>query len=165
MKLNLDIKNKKGSFEADVEKIVEKEIDNHEKDWKEKFKTKHEAKKELIEIKHKNKMEHEEQKANHKNWFERRAEEKSKIKELELKKEMMELEKLEKSIRNKTIVSSILIVVGVISIILGYFLGYASGDGNSPWFIITLLGFFGIAMGIWLFIDINDNKKSRSYKK
>jgi len=35
MELNFDIKNKKASFEADVEKIVEKNMDNHEKNWKE----------------------------------------------------------------------------------------------------------------------------------
>ncbi len=43
--------------EANAEKLVEKGIDAHEKDWKEKLEFKHKNKKELIELKHKNKME------------------------------------------------------------------------------------------------------------
>lgn len=39
--------------ETDVEKVLEKGMDNHEKDWKEK----HNAKKEILELKHKHKME------------------------------------------------------------------------------------------------------------
>ncbi len=39
--------------EANVEKIIEKGMDNHEKDWKEK----HNAKKEILELKHRHKME------------------------------------------------------------------------------------------------------------
>ena len=45
MKLNIDIKNKKGSIDADVEKLVEKGMDLNEKDWKDKFNTRHAAKK------------------------------------------------------------------------------------------------------------------------
>ena len=39
--------------EADVEKLIEKSIDNYEKDWQEKYN----AKKELLELKHKHRME------------------------------------------------------------------------------------------------------------
>ena len=39
--------------EADVEKIIEKGMDNHENNWQEK----HKAKKEILELKHKHKME------------------------------------------------------------------------------------------------------------
>lgn len=39
--------------EADVEKLIEKGMDNHEKDWQEKYN----AKKEILELKHKHKME------------------------------------------------------------------------------------------------------------
>lgn len=55
MKLNL--KKLGVETEADVEGLIEKGMDNHEKDWKEKFDTKHEAKKEILEMKHKHKME------------------------------------------------------------------------------------------------------------
>jgi len=55
MKLNF----KKLGIEAegDVENLVKKAMDNHEKDWKEKFETKHNAKKEVMELKHKYKQE------------------------------------------------------------------------------------------------------------
>ena len=43
MKFNFDMKNKKVGLEADVEKIVEKGMDQKEKDWKDKFNTKHNA--------------------------------------------------------------------------------------------------------------------------
>ena len=61
MKLNIDIKNKKGSLDADVEKLVEKGMDLNDKNWKDKFETKHSAKKEIMELQHKQKMEIEEQ--------------------------------------------------------------------------------------------------------
>lgn len=57
MKFNFDIKNKKAGFEADVEKIVEKGMEQHEKSWKDKFNTKHNAKKEILVMKHKQKLE------------------------------------------------------------------------------------------------------------
>lgn len=57
MKLNVDVKKKKVDVEANVEKLVEKGMDNHEKDWKEKFSVKHNAKKELLKLKHEQKVE------------------------------------------------------------------------------------------------------------
>lgn len=61
MKLNIDLKNKKGSLDVNAEKIIEKGMDQHEKDWKDKFNTKHNAKKEIMELKHKQKIENKEQ--------------------------------------------------------------------------------------------------------
>ena len=84
MKLNLSLKNKELSVEADVEKIVEKGIDNHEKDWKSKFITKQEAKNETLKLKHFQKLELEKEKHNKKNWFQKRSEEKRKLKEMEI---------------------------------------------------------------------------------
>ena len=57
MKLKFDIKNKKADLEANVENLVEKGMDQHDKNWKDKFNTKHNAKKEILEIKHKQKLE------------------------------------------------------------------------------------------------------------
>ena len=57
MKFNFDIKNKKGSLEADVENIVENGMEQHERTWKDKFNTKHNVKKEMLEIEHKQKLE------------------------------------------------------------------------------------------------------------
>lgn len=57
MKLNL----KKGlEVDVGIEKLVEKGMEQHDKSWKDKFNTKHNAKKEMIEMKHKQKMEIEE---------------------------------------------------------------------------------------------------------
>lgn len=38
---------KKAEIDADVERLVEKSLKQHEKTWKEKFDTKHKAKKEI----------------------------------------------------------------------------------------------------------------------
>ena len=57
MKLIFDMDKKKIDVEGNVEKLVEKGIDNSEKGWKEKFAARHNAKKELMEIKHSQKIE------------------------------------------------------------------------------------------------------------
>ncbi len=53
----MKIKYKNLEAEIKAEDIAEKIIDNNELDWKEKFESKSKAKKELLELKHKNKME------------------------------------------------------------------------------------------------------------
>lgn len=83
MKFKFDIKNKKAGFEADVEKIVEKGMDQHEKSWFSKFNLKREKKKEMLELKHKQRIEIENEKQKRKNWFEKREEAKIKKKYLE----------------------------------------------------------------------------------
>lgn len=85
MKFNFDIKNKKAGLEADVEKIVEKGMEYHERNWFEKFNAKKITKKEMQELKHKQKIEIEEVKQKKLNWYQRRQEEKRKNKELEQK--------------------------------------------------------------------------------
>lgn len=83
MKFNFDIKNKKAGFEADVEKIVEKGMDQHKKNWFSKFNLKCEKKKEMLELRHKQRIEIENEKQKRKNWFEKREEAKIKKKYLE----------------------------------------------------------------------------------
>ena len=83
MKFNFDIKNKKAGIEADVEKIVEKGMDQNEKSWFSKFNLKREKKKEMLELKHKQRIEIENEKQKRKNWFEKREEAKIKKKYLE----------------------------------------------------------------------------------
>lgn len=63
--------------EADVEKLIEKGMDNREKDWQEK----HNAKKEILELKHKHKMEEQRAKNNIKS-----------IDEIELEKAQIRIE-------------------------------------------------------------------------
>lgn len=87
MKVSYDAKNKKTNVEADVERLVEKGMEQHDKNWKEKFDVKHKAKKEILEIKHKQKMDLEEKNKTKKNWFQKIAEEKRKIKDLELEEQ------------------------------------------------------------------------------
>lgn len=85
MKFNFDIKNKKAGFEADVEKLVEKGMDQHERNWFSKFNLKRQKEKEMKELKHKQRIEIEEIKQKKLNWYQRRQEEKRKNKELEHK--------------------------------------------------------------------------------
>ena len=61
MKINIDLKNKKGSLDVNAEKIIEKGMDQNEKNWQDKFNTKHNAKKEIMELKHKQKLDNKEQ--------------------------------------------------------------------------------------------------------
>ena len=85
MKFNFDIKNKKAGFEADVEKIVEKGIEQHEKDWFLKRDLKRKTKKEMKELRHKQKIEIEETKQKKLNRYQKKQEEKRKNAELEQK--------------------------------------------------------------------------------
>ena len=55
--MKLNIKKLGIEAEGDVEGIAKKVLDNHEKDWKEKYDLKHNAKKEIMELKHKYKLE------------------------------------------------------------------------------------------------------------
>ena len=61
MKVNIDLKNKKGSLDVNAEGIIEKGMDQHEKNWNDKFNKKHNAKKEIMELKHKQKIDNKEQ--------------------------------------------------------------------------------------------------------
>lgn len=60
MKLKLGFNNNQTEIDANVEKLIEKGMEQHERTWKDKFTFKHNAKKEMIDIKHKNKLEVEE---------------------------------------------------------------------------------------------------------
>lgn len=116
MKLNLRLKNKEVSIESDVERIVEKGMDNHEKDWKSKFIVKQEAKKEMQKLKHSQKVELEKVKQNKKNWLQKRTEEKIKLKEIE----MAEQRRKEKQQRVNTILAvSFLMILIIFCIIMG----------------------------------------------
>lgn len=165
MKLNIDLKNKKGSLDSDVEKLVEKGMDIHEKDWDKKFDKKHNAKKEILEIQHKQKIELEEQNKTKKNWVQKIIEENRKTKELELeeRRRREEAERIErqKVFKIKIILSIILGILTIIFGIVGNLLGYQSGDPNSGWYAIAVLGIFtGMAIFyIWIFGDDPKKKK------
>lgn len=151
MKIKFDIKNKKADFEVDVEKLVEKGMDQNNKDWKEKFKTKHDAKKEIMEIKHKQKLEIEENNKEKRNWIERIQENREKQKETELE-EKRRLEKEEKiKTRNKSIISAIIGTIALILVIVGF-----SSEDN----VGMALGGIGLVWAlIFIWSDDDDKKK------
>ena len=165
MKLSIDMKNKKGSLDSDVEKLVEKSMDLHEKDWKDKFSTKHIAKKELLELQHKQKIEIEEQNKTKKNWIQKIIEENRKTKKLELEDRRIreEAERIEakKIIKIKIIFTIILGILAIVFFTIGSLLGYASRDPNSGWYALSVLGIIiGLAISfIWL--PGNESKKKK----
>lgn len=159
MKFNYDAKNKKAEMDADVERLVEKSLEQHEKNWKEKFDTKHKAKKEILELKHKHKLEENDKNNAKKGFIEKIYEEKRKIKELELEERRRIEEEKKKNKKTKIIISVILGVVGCLIFIVGNILGSQSGDPDSGWYAMGIAGMF-IAMSIaFIWIDFNNKKK------
>ncbi len=145
-------KEKKVEIDADVERIAEKAMDLHEKDWKDKFVTRHNAKKEILGITHKQKVEMEEVNKNKKNYIQRILEEKRLSKELELKyeKELEEAKRQEKykEKKLKLIITAILGIMIIIFVILGAILG---NNVDSFLYIITLFAFLLVIpiVSIW----------------
>lgn len=159
MKLNFDIKNKKGVFEADIEKIVEKGMDQHDKNWKDKFNTKYSAKKEMLEIKHKQKMEIKEKNQSKKNWFQKIVEEQRKKRELEIEEEKRKEEEKKKIIKIKIVSSSILGIVGGIMMCLGSILGSSSGNPDSGWYVMSMVGLFSLISIVFIWTSDLSKKK------
>lgn len=59
----------------------------------------------------------------------------------------------------KITASAILGIIGVVMLVVGNFAGSASGDSNSPWYMIAMIGFFPLmaVAFVWLIGD-NDKK-------
>jgi len=163
MKLKFDKKNKQAELDIDAERLIEKGMDQHDKNWKDKFNTKHNAKKELLEIKHKQKMEIEEQNEKKKNWFQKIEEERRKTKELELEEQKRREEEKKKSIKIRIIITILLVIFGLAMMITGIILVENSGDPNSNWNILIVMGLmplFSIAV-IWGTMAEDNKKKKR----
>jgi len=169
MKLKLDFKNKKADIEANVERIVEKGMEYQEKDWKDKFDTKHNAKKEMLELKHKQRLEMEDRNGKKKNWLQKIQEEKRKNKELELQMELEEKrrqeeenrrlkEESEKLIKKKKGITILLAVIGSLFIIVGYPMGFA-GEG------LLVVGFLALVSIPFLWRKEKDVKPNKKQKK
>ena len=62
MKFGFNLEKKNATLEVDAEKLIEKGMEQHERNWKDKFTFKHSAKKEIVDLKHKNKLEVEDKK-------------------------------------------------------------------------------------------------------
>ena len=150
MKLKFDIKNKKADLEANVENLVEKGMDQHDKNWKDKFNTKHNAKKEILEIKHKQKLEMKETGKEKRNWFERMQENKRKQREFEIEEQRRKEREEKIRIRNKSIISAIIGIIALILIIVGF-----SSEENVG-LALGGIGLVWVLMFIW--IDNSDKK-------
>lgn len=165
MKFSFNMKQKKVDFDADVEKLVEKGMDNHEKDWQEKFDVKQSAKKNLLELKHKQKIELEETNKTKKNWLQKIQEEQRKTKELELaeqrrlkeleleeQRKLLELELAEKKRQEEKEHQNLVLKISISSILglfgTGFFIAGTLGDSDLN-FIGTIL--FVIIACIWLY--------------
>lgn len=177
MKLNVDIKNKKGEFKGNVEKIIEKGMEQHEKTWKEKFSTKHTAKKEIMELKHKQSIETKEQNLKKKTLIrelfdginenkrmkleekQRQEEEQKRIEEEKRRAEEERLRRVEeeriKAQKERKKLGKILLIVGLIITMIGFGLG----DPDSGLQMVGSIGFIGCIVGFVLLIK-NDNKKT-----
>lgn len=162
MKFSLNLEKKNASVDLDVERLVEKGMEQNDKNWKDKFDAKHKAKKEILEIKHKQKMEKEDKNQTKKNWFQKVQEEKRKLKELELAEERRKEEEHKRILKIKIIFSSVCGIIGLLMMIIGGFLGASSNDPNSSWYMLSVLGFLPlfVAGAIWIY-ESNDKKKKR----
>lgn len=157
--------NSDNSFEMDVdaERVAEKLIDEHDKNWKDKFTTKHNAKKEILELKHKHNLENKEQNLKKKTFVQeifdgintnkelkleekRRIEEEKKREEEErIRKEQEEQLRVKKE---KKTLGIILLVVGLIITIVGF----AFGIPDSGLEMVGSLGFIISIVGIVLLV-------------
>lgn len=131
--------------EADVEKLIEKGMDNHEKDWQEK----HNAKKEILELKHKHKMEEQRAKNNIKSSDEIELE-KAKIK---LEQEKINYERAEnKSKRTIKIVSIIMFFIYGLFCITGFKDSHIiSAIISLIQIVLVIISFFSVTNLISLF--------------
>ena len=163
----MKLKIKKGEVEAEIgaEKLIEKGMDQHDKNWKDKFSTKHNAKKEMLELKHKQKLEKEEQSQKKKSIFERIEEEKRKTRQLELEEQRRQEEERKKGIKVKIIFSIILGIVGGTMSVVGGILGSASGDPNSGWYMMSVFGMFPLMSIAFIWIASADNNKKKKRRK
>lgn len=143
MKLIFDINKKRIDVEGNVEKLVEKGIDNNEKGWKEKFATRHNAKKEIMEIKHSQKIELENSNNIKKNWVQKIQEESRKTKELELAEQRrlkeLELEEM-KLLENKKLIITIAVSIVLCLTSVVFFIAGSSSDSASNF--VGMLMFF-----------------------
>ncbi len=117
MKIDLDIKNKKGKIDVDAEKLIDKKMDLHDKNWKDKFS----VKKEMIILKHKQDLEVREAKLKKKSFVREIADSLNSGKQMKLEEER---KKEEQKRKNKILGAAIMLVGGVVAV-LGNFFGEA----------------------------------------
>ena len=89
MKLKFDLEKNNATIDVDAERLIEKGMEQHEKSWKDRLLFKHVAKKEMVKLKHKNKIEVEDKKQKRQTRYQIKQEENRKNKELEFKQTMI----------------------------------------------------------------------------
>ena len=153
MKFGFDLKKKKGEGEIGVEHLVEKGMDMHERNWKDKFTTKHSAKKEILELKHNQKIEIEDKK----------LEQIIRLKELELEEKRMQEETERKKYKPQIIASAILGFFGMTFLIFGAVKGFGSEQSGGPGDPYAIIGFLFLVVIPWIWIpsiaNLKKNKK------
>ena len=130
--------------EGDVEGVAKKVLDNHEKDWKEKFDSKHNAKKEIMELKHRHKLEDEKSKISQKINLQL---------EYETKKEELEREKEKKNVEKKT-KSRIKIASIILFFIYGIFCIVGFQDKHIISAIISLVQVIFVLISIFTSMEV-----------
>ena len=173
MKINIDIKNKKGNLDVDAERLIEKGMDQHERTWKDKFNTKHNAKKEIMELKHKQNIENKEQDLKKKTFVQEifdginnkkqiELEEKRKIEEekirIEEERRKKEEEQQIRLQKDRKRLGTFLLVLGLIITIIGF--GF--GEPESGLQMIGSIGFIACIAGFVLLVK--KDKKSKKEK-
>ena len=83
----------------------------------------------------------------------------ARIKEIALESLRVELEEKRRPGRVKTMV--ILAVVGAVMMILGQFAGHASGDPDSPWYMLAILGMFPLLAVAFVWLDSGDSAQKK----
>lgn len=164
MKLGWSKSGKKieSSFEVDAERIAEKAMDLHEKDWKDKFVTKHKAKKDMLDIMHKQRVEMENVTKTKKNYIQKIIGENRLNKELELKYEKeLEEAKIQERYKEKKLKIVLTIILGVMTmlfVIIGAFLG---NNADPSLYLISFFGFIILVpiISIWKTKDDSNNKR------
>ena len=141
MEIDNDAENKKTKIKFDAERLIEKGMDIHEKNWKDKFNMKHTAKKEILELKHAQKNE-----------FKIMAlEDERKDKEIERTELAKKEEAHKKFKRSQAVISALLVIIGTVLICLGNELSKSSGNPNSAWDSLMIIGvaFYVCIIFVW----------------
>jgi len=141
MKFSIGSKNINAGVEIS-DKIAEKIIEEHEKNWKEKFDTKHKAKIEMKELRHKQKLELEDRKPDKKSKYQMKIEE-------QIRKEQIEKEKEQK--KNQQLIRNIGIVL---LFVFGLFCLVGFQDGYTIAATISLLQICLVVISILMCEDV-----------
>jgi len=86
----------------------------------------------------------------------------ARIREIDLEARRLELEEKNRPQRVKTMV--VLAVIGAVMMLLGWFAGQASGDPDSGWYLVSMLGMFPLFAVVFIWLD-NSSANSRGSDK